>query len=155
MAENENAGTATQEAKVVDLAIRLIFLGLFIYSAIVMVTPLASVVIWAIILSVAIYPLFDWLQAKLGGRKKLATTLLVLVGLAVTLGPIASAVSGFADHGSDFADRAAAGTLQLPAPPENLRDIPVVVISALEEMESVIKCIEINIFSLTKGSALF
>lgn len=56
----------TQDAKIVDLAIRLLFLGLFLYSALVMVAPLASVVIWATILCVALYPAFDWLQSKLG-----------------------------------------------------------------------------------------
>ena len=59
----------TQDSRIVDLAIRLMFLGLFIYSAIVMVTPLARIFIWAVILCVAVYPVFDWIQAKLGGRK--------------------------------------------------------------------------------------
>lgn len=60
----------TQDAKIVDLAIRLLFLGLFLYSALVMVAPLASVVIWATILCVALYPAFDWLQSKLGGTEE-------------------------------------------------------------------------------------
>ena len=84
----------TQDAKIVDLAIRLLFLGLFLYSALVMVAPLASVVIWAAILCVALYPAFDWLQSKLGGRKGLASTILVLVGLFLTLGPVATGPVG-------------------------------------------------------------
>ena len=54
----------SQEAKIVDLAIRLLFLGLFIYSALVMVAPLAGVVIWAVILCIALYPAFDWLSTQ-------------------------------------------------------------------------------------------
>ncbi|WP_164660117.1 AI-2E family transporter [Tropicibacter sp. Alg240-R139] len=116
----------TQDAKIVDLAIRLLFLGLFLYSALVMVAPLASVVIWAAILCVALYPVYDWLQAKLGGRKGLASTVLVLLGLVLTLGPVATAVSGVAELGSEFAEQAASGKLKIPPAPEGLKEIPIV-----------------------------
>ncbi len=116
----------TQDAKIVDLAIRLLFLGLFLYSALVMVAPLASVVIWAAILCVALYPVFDWLQAKIGGRRGLASTILVLVGLFLTLGPVATAVSGAANLGSEFSEQAARGELKVPPVPEGLKDLPVV-----------------------------
>lgn len=115
-----------QDSRIVDLVIRLMFLGLFIYSALVMVAPLASIVIWAGILCVALYPAFEWLQSKLGGRKKLATTLIVLLGLLVTLGPIASAVSGAANLGAEFAEQADSGQLKVPPAPEGLAEIPVV-----------------------------
>lgn len=116
----------TQDAKIVDLAIRLLFLGLFLYSALVMVAPLASVVIWAAILCVALYPVFDWLQAKIGGRRGLVSTILVLVGLFLTLGPVATAVSGAANLGSEFSEQAARGELKVPPVPEGLKDLPVV-----------------------------
>ncbi len=116
----------TQDAKIVDLAIRLLFLGLFLYSALAMVAPLASVVIWAAILCVALYPAFDWLQAKLGGRKSLASTILVLLGLLLTLGPVATAVSGAAELGSEFAEKAASGELKVPPAPEGLKEFPLV-----------------------------
>lgn len=116
----------TQDAKIVDLAIRLLFLGLFLYSALIMVAPLASVVIWATILCVALYPAFDWLQSKLGGRKKLAATILVLVGLVLTLGPVATAISGAAELGSEFAEQASKDELKVPPAPEGLKELPLV-----------------------------
>ncbi|WP_171123359.1 MULTISPECIES: AI-2E family transporter [unclassified Ruegeria] len=116
----------TQDAKIVDLAIRLLFLGLFLYSALIMVAPLASVVIWAAILCVALYPVFDWLQGKLGGRKSLAATILVLLGLLLTLGPVATAVSGAAELGSDFAEQADRGELKIPPAPEGIKELPLI-----------------------------
>lgn len=116
----------SQEAKIIDLVIRMVFLGLFVYSALVMVAPLASVVIWAGILTVALYPLFDWLQTKLGGRKKLATTIMVLVGLAVTLGPIATAISGASNAFAELTDKVQTGSLDVPPIPERLEEMPVV-----------------------------
>lgn len=116
----------SDDAKIVDLAIRLVFLGLFIYSAIIMIAPLASVVIWALILCVALYPAYEWLAAKLGGRKSIASTLLVLVGLALTLGPVGSAFTAAIELAGDFSDRAAAGQLKVPPMPEGLGDIPLI-----------------------------
>ncbi|MEP3033128.1 MAG: AI-2E family transporter, partial [Pseudoruegeria sp.] len=122
----------SDDAKIVDLAVRLVFLGLFIYSAVVMIAPLASVVIWAVILCVALYPLYDWLQAKLGGRKSVASTILVLLGLGLTLGPIGTAISGAIDISADLAERAAAGTLQMPPVPPKLMDLPLIGPKAVE-----------------------
>lgn len=115
-----------RDARFVDLIIRLMFLGLFIYSALIMIAPLASVIIWALILCVALYPLYDWLQKKLGGRKSLSATVLALVGLGLTLGPVASAISGAVDLGSELAEKAAAGNIKVPPAPEGLKDIPIV-----------------------------
>lgn len=114
------------EAKIVDLAVRLVFLGLFIYSAIVMVAPLTSVVLWAVILCVALYPLYTWLSDKLGGRKTVASTIIVLVGLILTLGPIGTAISGGIEAVGILTDKAAAGTLKMPPAPEKLAELPVV-----------------------------
>ncbi|WP_270732169.1 AI-2E family transporter [Shimia sp. Alg240-R146] len=116
--------STNQEAKFVDMAIRMVFLGLFIYSAIVMVTPLASVLIWAVILAVALYPTFDGLQKRLGGRKSLVSAIFVLIGLAITLGPLASAVSSSASLGSELATGLSEGTLKVPPAPEGLSEIP-------------------------------
>lgn len=115
-----------RDAKFVDLVIRLMFLGLFIYSALIMIAPLASVIIWALILCVALYPIFDWLQARLGGRKSVAATLITLLGLALTLGPVASALTGAVDLGSEIAEKAASGDIKIPPIPERLKEIPVI-----------------------------
>lgn len=115
-----------QEKKIVDLIIQLAILGVFIYGAFIMVAPLASVVIWAGILAIALYPVFDWLQKLLGGRKKIASTILVLLGLVLTLGPVATAVSATISAAGDLADRAAAGDLKVPPIPEKLADLPLV-----------------------------
>lgn len=116
----------SDEAKIVDLVVRLLFLGLFTYSAIIMVAPLAGLVIWAVILCVALYPLFDWLQRMLGGHKKLSATLIVLVGLVLTLGPIASAVSSAFDVGADLSGKVTSGDFKVPPVPDLLSGLPLV-----------------------------
>jgi predicted PurR-regulated permease PerM len=38
--------------------------------------------IWALILAVALYPLHQYLAAKIGGKQGLAATIVVLLGIA-------------------------------------------------------------------------
>jgi len=62
----------TLDAKVIDIAIRLGVLGLFAYFSLQLVAPFFLFLVWAVVLTVALYPVFDWLVARLGGRKVLA-----------------------------------------------------------------------------------
>ncbi|PSL18360.1 AI-2E family transporter [Shimia abyssi] len=110
------------ERRVIDLGIRLLFLALFLYAALLIVAPLAGIVLWAVILAVAIYPLFDWLAQKLGGRRGWASTIIVLIGLAVTIGPIAASVATLAEYGAGLTDRLSSGDLKLPPPPERINE---------------------------------
>ncbi|MBO9476320.1 AI-2E family transporter [Shimia sp. R11_0] len=114
------------ERRLIDLGVRLLFLGLFAFAAFTIILPLSGIVIWAIILAVAIYPLFDWLQSKLGERRGLAATLITLLGLGLTIGPLWASISGLAEHIATLSGKVQNGTLEIPAPPEGLKDIPVV-----------------------------
>ena len=51
------------------------------------IRPFFGIVVWAIIIAVAIYPLHVSLTQKLGGREKVSSVLLVLLGLAIILVP--------------------------------------------------------------------
>ncbi len=114
------------ERRLIDLGIRLLFLGLFAFTAFTIILPLSGIVVWAIILAVAIYPLFDWLSAKLGGRRGLASTLITLLGLALTIGPLWASVSSFIAHFNDLSHKLQSGKLNLPPAPEGLSEIALV-----------------------------
>lgn len=114
------------ERRLIDLGIRLLFLGIFAFAAFTIILPLSGIVVWAIILAVAIYPLFDWLATKLGGRRGWAATLITLLGLALTIGPLWASVSSFFAHFGELSNQLETGTLNLPPAPEGLNDIPLV-----------------------------
>lgn len=60
--------------------------------------PFAPLMLWALTLAVALYPLHRRLADRLGGRQGLAATLLVLSGLLLVGGPTALLGSSFAAH---------------------------------------------------------
>ena len=71
----------------VDAAIRIGFLGLLLYWSLKVIGPFLTIVLWSAILTVALYPLFDWLAARLGNRW-LAATLVTLLCLVIVIGPV-------------------------------------------------------------------
>jgi predicted PurR-regulated permease PerM len=48
------------------------------------------VVAWSVILTVATYPVYSWLEARLGRRGGIASLLITLLGFAIILGPAAA-----------------------------------------------------------------
>lgn len=116
----------TNDAKVIDLTIRIGFLALFIYSALIMIAPLFGLMLWAVILAVAVYPLHATLSRWLGGRQKLSAALLTLVGIAITLGPVALLGIGIVEAGQSVSSIVKEGNLQVPPPPERIRTWPLI-----------------------------
>ncbi|MCV0428770.1 MAG: AI-2E family transporter [Roseibium sp.] len=117
---------ASIDAKVIDIAIRLGVLGLFAYFSLQLVAPFFLFLLWAVVLTVALYPVYDWLASKLGGRKALSATLVTLVCLAIVTGPVAVLVVSLVETLQTWYKAMAGGTFKLPTMPQKLADLPVV-----------------------------
>ena len=69
--------------EIIQLLIRLGLLGLLLVWALLLVRPFVPILAWSVVLAVALNPVFRRLSDILGGRPKLAATILTLVNLAV------------------------------------------------------------------------
>jgi predicted PurR-regulated permease PerM len=114
------------DAKVIDIAIRLGVLGLFAYFSLQLVAPFFLFLLWAVVLTVALYPVYSWLAKRLGGRKGLSATLVTLVCLAIVVGPVAVLVVNLVDTLQTWYHAIAGGTFKFPTLPEKLANAPVV-----------------------------
>ncbi|MDK1482911.1 AI-2E family transporter, partial [Sinorhizobium sp. 6-117] len=106
--------------------LRLGVLALFAYWSLTLVAPFAIIAIWAGILTVALYPAFKALTALLGGRPRLAAAAITLLALAVIAGPLAAIALSFAEAVQALFGKLAAGTFAVPAPPDAVRDWPLI-----------------------------
>lgn len=113
------------DTALIDTAIRLGILALFAYMSFTLARPFLPLVAWSVILAVALYPLFDWLRAKLGGHGRVAAAAVTILSLAVVFGPAAILGASAAVSLEALAARVAAGTLQVPRLPDALRNLPV------------------------------
>ena len=81
--------------KIIDTIIRIgfiIFVGTWCF---ILLQPFIGIVLWAIILAVALYPVFQWLKNFLGGRKNLAATIIALISLLIIIGPVGVMAKSF------------------------------------------------------------
>lgn len=114
------------EASATDFVVRLAFLGLFAWWSLELVRPFVPILIWAILLAVALYPVYAWLARRLGDRPRLAAFLLTLLSLATVLGPVSILATSLAESIQWLASGLNSGTLKIPPPPAALDEWPVV-----------------------------
>ncbi|MEM8956315.1 MAG: AI-2E family transporter [Pseudomonadota bacterium] len=114
------------DARMIDLLIRMGFVALFIWASLSMIAPLAGLMLWSAILTVAVYPAYAGLCRLLGGRETLSAVLVTLVALAIALGPVALLVGSAIEVAVLAKKRLAAGEPLIPGPPEQLTNLPVV-----------------------------
>jgi predicted PurR-regulated permease PerM len=102
------------------LVVALVLLCYQIFS------PFMTMMLWALILAITIYPLHQMLAARIGCKQGLASTLIVLLAVAVIITPTVMLGSQFADSVHDLVKGVRDNTLQVPAPSDKVASWPVV-----------------------------
>lgn len=120
------AAESSISATVVDVAIRLSFVGLLAAWSLLLIAPFIGVGLWGVILAVALYPVFAWLRARFGGRGTPAAVLITLALLLIVIGPASLLSAALIENLQGLAAHVQSGTLRVPVPPEGVRDWPLV-----------------------------
>ena len=89
-------------------------------------SPFLTMMLWALILAITIYPLHQMLAGRIGGKQGLASTLIVLVAVAVIVTPTIMLASQFGDSVHALVNGVRDNTLAVPAPSEKVAAWPVV-----------------------------
>jgi predicted PurR-regulated permease PerM len=114
------------EASLLDVLIRagLVFaLAVLCYRVF---APFLTLMVWALILAIAIYPLHQPLARRVGGRQGLAATVIVLIASVVIVVPTALLMGSLADSVRDFVHGVQTNTLEVPPPRASVESWPVV-----------------------------
>ena len=118
-------GQAFQK-KMMASFVQIAALVILVSYCVVIISPFAGLAIWGVVLAVAIYPVFLKVSARLGGRRKLVATLVIILGLAVVLIPgwamTKSAILSVANFSTDLK----AGVIEVPPPNDDVADWPLV-----------------------------
>ncbi len=112
--------------EIIQLAVRLGLLAFLVYWSFILVLPFIPILIWGMVLTVALYPPYEWLSVHLGNRPKLSAAIVTVTILAIIVGPITWFGVGVVDGLQDLAGHLGAGTLAIPSPPEGVKDWPIV-----------------------------
>ena len=112
------------ERLAVDIALHLGAIALFVFLVLDLIRPFSALLIWSVIVAAALHPIYSWLADRLGGRRRLAATLVTLATLLVVLGPVAMLSASLVGSGEWVIQQFRSGGVQLPQPPEALLDLP-------------------------------
>ena len=103
--------------EIIQLALRLGVLAFLVYWSFVLVRPFIPILVWSMVLTVALYPPYNWLSVHLGGRPKLAAAIITIISLAIVIGPVTWLGYGVVDGLQELARQLGAGALLIPSPP--------------------------------------
>ena len=109
-----------------ETVIKLIFLLLIIAWCMMIMYPFVSVILWAIILAMAFYPLHNTLARKMGGKPKLASFIMIFTILVIVFIPTYFLIDSLTGEVKDLKVRSDAGTLSIPPPTDKVKEWPIV-----------------------------
>ena len=122
----DSNNTSVQTNTIVEAMIRVGLVLFLVLMAWQIFEPFSGLVIWALILAVALYPLHLRMTGALGGRNGLSATLIVLIGLIGIGWPTVMLASAFASHLHDFYTGFSEGTLTLKPPSAAIAEWPLI-----------------------------
>jgi predicted PurR-regulated permease PerM len=115
------------EEKLYARVFALILLGVLLAACFRIVMPFIGALAWATIITVSAWPLFVRLRTRLGGRSKLAASLMTLILMLIFVVPVVYLSLSLAEHVQAVALLAQDLTaMTLPAPPAWLERIPLI-----------------------------
>jgi len=113
-------------SQLLEVLIRAGLLGVFALLCYRIFAPFLTLLLWALILAVTLYPLHQSIARRLGGNRGLAATIVVLVGTLSIVTPTVFLVSSFEGSVRKFVSDAQQNKLEIPAPHEGVREWPIV-----------------------------
>lgn len=112
--------------ELIDLVVRIGLIVLLAWLALKVFSPFMGLMVWAIVLAIALYPLNEKLARHLGGSNGRAATVMVLC-LVVALGvPTVLLSISLTDQALEIYRSFSAGTLTVPAPKASVQEWPLI-----------------------------
>ncbi|HET7403245.1 MAG TPA: AI-2E family transporter [Usitatibacter sp.] len=151
-----------RNASLLDVLIRAALLLAMAVLCYQVFSPFLTLMVWALILAVTLYPVHQVLAAKMGGRQGAAATVLVILGLALIVTPTAVLMSSLGDSVHELIKDVQENTLQIPPPRDSVAQWPIVGervhavwTRAHSDLPGLIKSMQPKIGDLAKGALAF
>jgi predicted PurR-regulated permease PerM len=113
-------------AKSLDVAIRLALIALIVLASLKIFGPFLPVLVWGGVVAIALYPVFLKLTGWMGGKRKLAGAVFIVVTLALVLVPTFLLGDSLLEGTVGIVHQAQEGTLNIPPPTEQVREWPAI-----------------------------
>ncbi|MGD8254417.1 MAG: AI-2E family transporter [Syntrophobacterales bacterium] len=112
--------------RAIEASIHIGLVALLIFWCFKIGQPFIQIIVWGIIIAVAIHPIYNRLKSALGGRDRLAATLITIFALIFLLVPTIMLSDSLIDTAREVAAQLEEGTLKVPPPSESVRSWPII-----------------------------
>jgi len=112
--------------RLLDVLIQAGFIAVLAALCYAVFAPFLTLMVWAVILAVTLYPLHQSLARRIDGRQGLAATIIVIGGGILLIAPTAVLLNSFGTTLHEFIQTVHQNTLQIPPPREGVADWPIV-----------------------------
>mgnify|MGYP000880565193 FL=1 len=126
MKQDDPTTLALSSKTFIDAMIILSLIAVLTYLCLRIVTPFLPVMLWGLMLAVMIYPLQQGLAKKIGGRQGGASSILVVLGILLIVGPVAVLGTSFAEQIREWDTRFQNNELTISQPGPGVAEWPVV-----------------------------
>ena len=123
---NDSMFGSQSSRKTIELGIRITVFAVLLLWCVRIVSPFMGVMVWAVIITVSIYPGFCWLRDRLGGRPRLAAGIWGMLGLLAMALPALLFADTLIEGSRAIAGRMHGAAWHLPPPPASVGDIPLI-----------------------------
>jgi predicted PurR-regulated permease PerM len=113
-------------ARALEATIHIGVVVLLLYWCFQIGRPFIGTIAWGIIIAVAIHPTYERLKSALGGRGRLAATLITVFALIILLVPTYMLSGSLIGTVQEYSTNLDQGTLSIPPPSESVRSWPVI-----------------------------
>ena len=110
----------------VESSLRIGLLLLLLIMSYDIIKPFTIPILWGAVIAMAAFPLVKWLEAKLGGRRGLAATLVTLLFILALVIPTWSVTEATLGGLKKLTVALEAGDLQVPPPPAKVESWPLI-----------------------------
>jgi predicted PurR-regulated permease PerM len=124
--EKPEGAVRTPERVAIEIAVRLVLLGMFAWVALALLRPFLPILLWSVVLTVAYYPVYEWLRDRLGGRSWLAALGVTAAAIAVAAGPMTVLLASLVRSVEEIARQLGSPPITLPPLPPELTRLSVI-----------------------------
>lgn len=118
--------TENKNKQLFETILQLGIVFLILGFCIMLLLPFMMPILWAIILAIVLYPMFNFLQKKLKGRKSLASFIITITILALIILPTIAFFNSVTSTIVDLKTGVENGTVKVATPGQNIKDWPII-----------------------------
>lgn len=127
MEKNESQGAPQlSNNPVVHYALQLLALSLLLVWCFMILQPFITLLVWASVLAIALYPAHDLLRKKLKNRNGLSAAIITILMLLLIIGPAVSLMFATVDEFKELGNAYKTGELHIPPPTEKVKAWPLI-----------------------------